>query len=177
VGALITKRLVALVMVGLLGLVGPVDGQTSYRLKGTVKDSDGAPIAGARVRAEALQGFRGEQFVGQKEFVTASDGSGQWNILGLTAGIWAFEVTAPNLAPNVVVLPVPFTQRKMQFAIGGQLPWELPLTLGRTSNALLLKASEEAMSGRADEAISLAGGVATENDGSALCGAGHRATS
>ena len=40
--------------------------QMTYRLKGTVKDSDGKPVSGARVRADALTGFRGEQFVGQK---------------------------------------------------------------------------------------------------------------
>ena len=159
-----------------LGLVlasAQLQAQTSYRLKGTVKDSEGAPIAGARIRAEALHGFRGEQFVGQKEFATTSDANGAWNILGLTSGMWAFDVTAPNLVPQVVVLPVQYTQRKMQSAIGGQLPWELPLILGRTTNALLLSASDAATSGRAAEAISLAGGLATENDGAVLCGAGH----
>jgi len=163
----------AIITIGLLLCAAQLGAQTSYRLKGTVKDSDGAPVAGARVHAEALQGFRGEQFVGQKEFATTSDAKGEWNILGLTSGMWTFEATAPNLAPHVVVLPVQFTQRKMQSAMGGQLPWELPLTLGRTSNSLLLKASEAATSGRADEAISLSGGLAAENDGAALCGGGH----
>jgi Carboxypeptidase regulatory-like domain len=132
--------------------------QTSYRLKGTVKEEKGAPVTGARVRAEALQGFRGEQFVGQKEFATTTNEKGEWNILGLTSGIWTFEATAPGYAPAVIVLPVQFTQRKMQSATGGQLSWDLPITLGPVSNGMLKAASEAAAAGKNDEAISLVGG-------------------
>ena len=95
------RLLSILLAIGLLLTSAQLDAQTSYRLKGTVKNSDGAPVAGARVHAEALQGFRGEQFVGQKEFTTTSDAKGEWNILGLTAGMWAFEATASTLAPRV----------------------------------------------------------------------------
>ena len=148
-------------------------GQTSYRLKGTLKDEKGAAIAGGRVRAEALMGFRGDQFVGQKEFAVASSDKGEWNILGLTAGMWAFEATAPGYVPQVMVLPVNFTQRKMQSATGGQLAWELPLTLPRTSNASLQQASNAAMAGMHNEATALAGGVAADPDPDAQCYAGH----
>jgi hypothetical protein len=147
--------------------------QTSYRLKGTLKDEKGAAVAGGRVHAEALQGFRGEQFVGQKEFVVTSNDKGEWNILGLTAGMWAFEATAPGYVPQVIVLPVNFTQRKMQSATGGQLSWDLPIVLPRTENKLLQAAAEAAMAGRADEATSLAGGVASESDGETVCYGGH----
>ena len=147
--------------------------QTSYRLKGTVKDEKGAAVSGARIRAEALSGFRGEQFVGQKEFAVTSNDKGEWTILGLTSGIWTFEATAPGLAPNVIVLPVQYTQRKMQSATGGQLAWDLPMTLVRSSNAMLQRASEAAAAGRADEAVSLAGGLAEEKDLDAVCGGGQ----
>ena len=147
--------------------------QTSYRLKGTVKDEKGTGVSGARIRAEALSGFRGEQFVGQKEFAVTSNDKGEWTILGLTSGIWTFEAAAPGLAPNVIVLPVQYTQRKMQSATGGQLAWDLPMTLVRSSNAMLQRASEAAAAGRADEAVSLAGGLAEEKDLDAVCGGGQ----
>jgi hypothetical protein len=147
--------------------------QTSYRLKGTLKDETGAAIANARIRAEALQGFRGEQFVGQKEFAVTSNDKGEWYILGLTAGMWAFEASAPGFVPQVIVLPITFTQRQLQSARGGQLPWDLPMTLARTENVPLQKASEAAIAGKNDEATALAGVVSTETDLTALCGAGH----
>jgi Carboxypeptidase regulatory-like domain len=147
--------------------------QTSYRLKGTVKDEKGTAVAGARLRAQALQGFRGEQFVGQKEFATTTNEKGEWNILGLTSGIWTFEATAPGYAPAVIVLPVQYTQRKMQSATGGQLSWDLPITLGSVSNGMLKAASEAAAAGKNDEAISLAGGLAGEADMQTVCSGGH----
>jgi Carboxypeptidase regulatory-like domain len=147
--------------------------QTSYRLKGTVKDEKGTAVAGARLRAQALQGFRGEQFVGQKDFATTTNEKGEWNILGLTSGIWTFEATAPGHAPAVIVLPVQYTQRKMQSATGGQLSWDLPITLGSVSNGMLKAASEAAAAGKNDEAISLAGGLAGEADMQTVCSGGH----
>jgi hypothetical protein len=151
----------------------PASAQTSYRLKGTLKDDKGAPIAGGRVRAEALQGFRGEQFVGQKKFSVTSNDKGEWTILGLTSGMWAFDATAPGLAPQVIVLPVQYTNRKMQSATGGQLPWELPMTLLRSDNASVQTASEAAVTGRTDEAIGLAGMLARDQDSAIVCSAGH----
>lgn len=157
----------------LMATAHPAPAQTSYRLKGTVKDETGAAVSGARVRAEALAGFRGEQFVGQKEFAVTTNGKGEWIILGLTSGIWSFAATAPGLTPNVIVLPVNYTQRKMQSATGGQLPWDLPMTVAHTSHAMLKSATEAAMAGRGDEAVSLAGGVAEDKDPEVLCGGGQ----
>jgi hypothetical protein len=82
-----TRLLSLAALAVLVGVPSSTVAQTSYRLKGTVKDEKGAPMAGARVRAEALQGFRGEQFVGQKEFATTTNDKGEWNILGLISGI------------------------------------------------------------------------------------------
>lgn len=149
--------------------------QTSYRLKGTIKDEQGAAVAGARVRAEAIQGFRGEQFVGQKEFATTTNDKGEWNILGLTAGMWVFEATAQSLMPQVIVIPIQYTNRKMVSAIGGQLSWDLPMTLSHANHALLKSAIDAAAAGRKDEAISLTGGVAGDTDLDAQCGGGHLA--
>jgi hypothetical protein len=162
-----------LIVASILATASAAAAQTSYRLKGTVKDEKGAAVAGARVRAEAIQGFRGEQFVGQKEFATTTNEKGEWNILGLTAGMWTFEATAPGLTPQVIVIPIQYTNRKMVSAIGGQLSWDLPMTITHTSHALLKSAIEAAAAGRSDEAISLTGGVAEDQDLEVVCGGGQ----
>jgi hypothetical protein len=167
------RRISLTISLAALVITNTAVAQTSYRLKGTLTDGKSGAIAGARVRAEALLGFRGDQFVGQKDFAVNVNDKGEWNILGLTAGMWAFEATAPGFVPQVIVLPVNFTQRKMQSATGGQLPWELPFVLARTESATLQKAADAAMAGNKDEATALAGSVATESDLAALCGAGH----
>ena len=77
--------------------------QSTYRLRGVVRDNTDTPVQGVKVRAEALTGFRGEQFVGQKEFSTTTNKKGEWTILGLTSGLWSFEATGRDLIPQVVV--------------------------------------------------------------------------
>ena len=162
-----------LTLVALLALAHGAAAQTSYRLKGTVRDDKGAAVAGARVRAEALQGFRGEQFVGQKEFSTTTNDKGEWNILGLTSGMWVFEATAAGLVPQVIVIPVQYTNRKLVSATGGQLAWDLPMTLLKTEHGLLRQAAEAALAGKTDESVSLAGGVAEDQDADVVCGGGQ----
>lgn len=153
---------------------GEASSQSSYRLKGTVHDDGGAPVAAAKIHAEAIQGFRGEQFVGQKEFSTTTSDKGEWTILGLTSGMWVFEATAPGLAPQVIVIPVQYTNRKLVSATGGQLSWDLPMTLTRSEQPMLKQALQAAADGKHDVAISLTGGVVGD-DATAMCGGGHLA--
>jgi hypothetical protein len=164
-----------LVLVILIVLAMPVASaaQMTYRVKGTVKDNDGTPVAGARVRAEAHIGFRGEQFVGQKEFATKTNDKGEWNILGLTSGIWAFEATGGNLVPQVVLLPINFTSRKPQGVTGNSFNWDLPLTVRRTTHAGLNAAAAAATEGRVADAVSSVGIIASETDTDLLCSAGE----
>lgn len=129
--------IVGVLCCGVMAMGAEATGQTAYRLKGTARVGD-KPVA-ATVTAEAIHGFRGEQFVGQKDFTTPSDDKGAWNLLGLTAGVWLFTARAPGMLPAVTVLPVRFAQRQMQSAQGGQLAWPLLLTLtpGEAYPALL----------------------------------------
>ncbi|MCC7124410.1 MAG: hypothetical protein IT178_06150 [Acidobacteria bacterium] len=110
-------------------IVGAVtlSAQTAYRLRGTTR-SGSKPIV-ATVSAEAIHGFRGEQFTGQKTFSVPSNDKGDWTLLGLTAGVWLFTATAPDALPAVAILPIRFSQRQMQSAQGGQMTWALPLSL------------------------------------------------
>ena len=166
---------IALLIVGFLlsVLVPSASAQMTYRLKGTVKDNDGKPVAGAKVRAEALVGFRGEQFVGQKEFETTTGANGEWTILGLTSGLWAFEASTAEMVPQAIVLPINFTNRKPQSASGGSFSWELPMTVRRSSNPALNAASAAAMAGRRDEAVAALGVLASDKDADVVCAAGE----
>lgn len=152
----------------------PSAAQMTYRLKGTVKDNDGKTVTGIKVRAEAIIGFRGEQFVGQKEFETTTNGKGEWTVLGLTSGIWSFEATGPDVIPQVVLIPVNFTNRKPQSGAGGSFPWDLPLWVRRTRHEGLTLAAKAAMARRADEAAASLGViVGQEQDPDLLCSAGE----
>jgi hypothetical protein len=163
----------ALVLTVLCVMPAHVSAQMTYRLKGTVKDAAGKPVANARVHAEALSGFRGEQFVGQKEFSTTSNAGGEWTILGLTSGIWAFEATAPGRVPQAIVLPINFTNRKPQSATGGSFPWDLPLELREAGHSGLEAAATAATQGAIAEAIAAAGTAAGDTNPDVLCGAGE----
>jgi len=112
------------VMASLVALATGLSAQTAYRLKGVSRTSAG--VVAATINAEAITGFRGDQFTGQKNFTVESNEKGEWTLLGLTAGVWMFTATAPGMLPAVHVLPVKFAQRQMQSAQGGQLTWSLP---------------------------------------------------
>jgi hypothetical protein len=117
-------------LVGVLGLADPIaSSQTAYRLKGSVRTEAGKPVPGATIKALAVHGFRGDQFVGQKDFSASGDDKGEWNMLGLTAGVWRFTISAPGMLPSVVVIPIKFSNRQMQSAQSGQLSWSLPTWL------------------------------------------------
>jgi hypothetical protein len=153
--------------------ISTLTAQMTYRLKGTVKDNDGQPVSGAKVRAEALIGFRGEQFVGQKEFDTSTNAKGEWTILGLTSGLWVFEASAPETVPQAIVLPINFTVRKPQSATGGSFSWDLPLAVRRTSNTNLNAAAVAALAKRTDDTVAGIGLVAGDTDTDVRCSAGE----
>jgi hypothetical protein len=129
-------------------------GQTVYRLKGSAR-AGRTPVV-ASVAAEALAGFRGEQFTGQKSFTIQANDKGEWNLLGLTAGVWLVVASAPDMLPAAVVLPIKFAQRQMQSAQGGQLnwPWAFEMAPG-SAHPTLHKATPLVVEGRALEAVQI----------------------
>jgi hypothetical protein len=167
--------LMVLIVSFMFALPMTASAQMTYRLKGTVKDSDGKPVEGAKVSAEALIGFRGEQFVGQKMFEVTTNARGEWIVLGLTSGLWAFEASAPGTVPQAIVLPINFTNRQPQSAVGGSFSWSLAMRVRRTTNASLTAASEAAMARRANETIGSVGVLAADKDADVLCAAGELA--
>jgi hypothetical protein len=133
---------------------GTSSAQTAYRLKGSVRSEAGKPVPGATIKATATHGFRGDQFVGQKDFAVSGDDKGEWNMLGLTAGVWRFTISAPGMLPSVVVIPIKFSNRQMQSAQSGQLSWALPTSLiPIDEHPTLTQAVPLALEGRAIEAL------------------------
>ena len=127
--------------------------QMAHRLKGSIRGAAGEPLAGASIRADALSGFRGEPFAGQKEHSVASSDKGEWNILGIESGLWLFSTSAPDMLPAVIVLPVKFSQRQQVSAVGNSLTWQLPMWMSPTSDHPMLKLAAELLAaGKRDEA-------------------------
>ena len=83
----------------------PQDAAT-LRVSGTVIVEGGAPIAGARIRTDALRGEMARPFGGQREFRATANQAGEWSLIGLTRGLWVLEVTAPDFLPHVVIVPI-----------------------------------------------------------------------
>ena len=145
----------SLLIVALLATVGALaHAQMAHRLKGWLRGTDGAPIANAKVRADNLSGFRGEQFVGQKEHEVTSTDKGEWNITGIEAGLWLFSTKAPGTIPAVAILPVKFSQRQQVSAVGNSLTWQLPLFAYPAGEHPMLKVTLDLLdAGKKEEAM------------------------
>jgi len=144
-----------LVVLALLATAASVThGQMAHRLKGSLRGTGGAPIANARVRADNLSGFRGEQFAGQKDHEVASSDKGEWNITGIEAGLWLFSTSAPGTIPAVMILPVKFSQRQQVSAVGNSLTWQVPMFAYPASEHPMLKTALELLgAGKKEEAM------------------------
>lgn len=139
--------------------------QMAHRLKGTVRTEQGAGVAGARVRADAIAGFRGGQFVGQKDFTVTANDKGEWSILGLTAGVWMFQASSSGMLPHAIVLTIDLVTRRPLSATGGLLRWELPLMLrSADGRPALAAAADAALQGNANAAAQQIGVLSASDD-------------
>jgi len=75
------------------------------RLSGKVVTDSGEPIKDADVRVEAIFGFAGGEFLGQRTYTTRTGAKGDWAVLGFKSGVWMFEASIPGHVPDVVALP------------------------------------------------------------------------
>jgi hypothetical protein len=82
-----------------------VTGQPLDRLSGRVFTDHGTPATAVDVRVEAMFGFAGSDFLGQRTFEARTGASGQWSLLAFKAGIWVFDASAPGLLPDAIALP------------------------------------------------------------------------
>jgi len=75
------------------------------RLIGKITTDTGTPAADADVRVEAMFGFAGGDFLGQRTFATRSNAKGEWALLAFKSGIWVFDAAAPGRLPDTLALP------------------------------------------------------------------------
>lgn len=149
------------------------DAQTAMRMKGQTLSAAGAGVPGS-VELEAVYGFRGLDFVGQKTFSARANGSGQWSVLGVTSGAWVFAAHAPSYLPQVVLLPVQFTQKNPGSAVGSQVPWEVGFELApRDQHPALAPAADAALAGRRGDVASHLAAVFETAEADTLVAAGE----
>ena len=149
------NRRATTIVIAAIALVGPagLQAQMSHRLKGSIRAEAGAAITGATIRADVLSGFRGEPFAGPKEHSITSTDKGEWNMLGIEAGLWLFSTSAPGMLPAVIVLPVKFSARQQVSAVGNSLTWQLPLWASPAGEHPMLKIAAELLAaGKKDDA-------------------------
>jgi hypothetical protein len=82
-----------------------VSGQPLDRLTGKVFTDTGAALADADVRVEAIFGFAGGDFLGQRTFAARTNAKGEWAMLAFKSGIWVFDAAAPDRLPDTIALP------------------------------------------------------------------------
>ena len=95
----------------------------TLRLRGQVLVHGAGPLSGARIKTDALRGPSGNQFAGQRVFNVRTNRSGEWSLLGVTRGLWVFEVSANDHWPHVVVVPI-YMMLKPE-----PVPWEANFSL------------------------------------------------
>ena len=103
---------------------------TTLRVGGTVIVEGGAPIAGARIRTDALRGEMARPFGGQREFRATANQAGEWSLIGLTRGLWVLEVSAPDFLPHVVIVPISMMLKPEPVV------WETTLDAGTTGTMI-----------------------------------------
>jgi hypothetical protein len=159
-----SSSLIAVVAILVAGMATPCQAQMAHRLKGGFKTTAGAPMAGGHIRADNLSGFRGEQFVGQKEHATTSNEKGEWNITGIESGLWLFTATAPDMVPAAMIVPVKFAQRQQVSAVGNSLTWQLPIYAYPIAEHPMLKVAVDLLNDNEKEAAAQALTVALGPD-------------
>lgn len=99
------------------------DPAQNLRIHGEVRIEGGGPIAEVRIRTDAIRGPMAGQFTASKHFVAHTATDGKFSLIGLTRGLWIFEVSHPDYLPHVVVAPVwMMVQPEAQ-------PWETSVAL------------------------------------------------
>jgi hypothetical protein len=166
---------IALFAIGLA--TAPAHAQTLRRLKGRVTAETGGPIANADVRVEALFGYAGGTFAGQRLFDVKTDGRGEWSVMGIKSGVWRFAVAAPGYVPEVVVLPIQLLTTESSGMSGVALTWPLILKMAPVSadanGERLSTAAASAFGSNASDLTETLGKVPDGADANYLAGAGR----
>lgn len=153
-----------------------IHAQPLDRLSGKVVTDHGEAIRDADVRVEAMFGFAGGDFLGQRTLATRSDAKGNWALLGFKSGIWVFDAAAPGQLPDVVALPF-YLVSPQSTSLAGMVPtWHpvlRPMTPpGGEIGQILADATDAARAKRPDRVVPLLSRLSDSNDVNVLNAAG-----
>ena len=152
--------------------------QPVSRMRGRVIDDRGERLQDAEVRAEAFFGSAAGTFAGQRTFSTRTNAKGEWSIIGISPGIWLFEVLAPGQSPEIVVLPIRLLTPSGPNAGGMLFTWELILKPmvsppDERHGRVLVEATAAARAGQGAAAAARLGQVPEDADADYLAAAGR----
>jgi hypothetical protein len=162
----------AVVVLGLAVAAQPLD-----RLTGKVVAERGEPLKDVDVRVEALFGFAGSDFLGQRTFSARTNEKGTWALLAFKAGIWIFDASAPGQLPDAVALPFNLVVPPGS-GIAGVVPvWHPILRLAPLPEGdigrILADAADAARAGRPERVTPLLSRLSDSGDVNVLVAAGR----
>jgi hypothetical protein len=150
--------------------------QALDRLTGKVVGVTGAPVAGADVHVEAIFGFAGGDFLGQRTFAARTNAKGEWGLLAFKSGVWMFDVGAAGHIPDVIALPFNLVAPASSGIDRLTPAWHPLLHLVKAPDGdvgrMLAEAEEAARAQRADRVTPLLARLADSNDPAVLTAAG-----
>jgi hypothetical protein len=160
-----------------MAVAAPVAAQPVFRLLGQVADAKGAPLPAADINVEALYGYAAGTFAGQRTFSTKTDAKGHWNVMGVKAGIWIIQATAPGYVPETVGLPIMILTTVSSGRSGMSLEWTLPLKMERMPDGdrgqSLSVALDAARAGKKDDLRAVLSRLSDGSDADYLSAAGR----
>src|SRR5262245_31405543 len=147
------------------------------RLSGKVVSDRGEVIKDADVRVEALFGFAGGAYLGQRTFATKSDAKGGWALLGFKSGIWVFDASAAGQIPDAVALPFNLVTPSGTGLSGMGPAWHPVLRptmvpVGEIGQ-MLVEAADAARAGRPERVVPILSRLSDSNDVNVLTAAGR----
>src|SRR6478672_11877134 len=147
------------------------------RLSGRVVSDRGEAVKDADVRVEALFGFAGGAYLGQRTFATKSDAKGSWALLGFKSGIWVFDASATGQIPDAVALPFNLVTPAGTGLSGIGPAWHpvLKPTVAPDGDMgqMLVEAADAARAGRPERVVPILSRLSDSNDTNVLTAAGR----
>lgn len=147
------------------------------RLSGKVVSDRGEVIKDADVRVEALFGFAGGSYLGQRIFAVKSDVKGNWALLGFKSGIWVFDASSPGQIPDAVALPFNLVTPAGTGLSGMGPAWHPVLKPTAVPDGdigqMLIEAANAARAGRPERVVPILSRLSDSNDVNVLTAAGR----
>src|SRR5579872_5256984 len=155
----------------------PAGAQPLSRLKGRVVSERGEAVPDAAVRVEAVSGFLGEAYAGQRTYETKTDKKGEWALIGFKAGIWVFDASAPDRLPDAMALPITLIVASGSSLMDVTPSWHPILQTkaapSTPTGQTLWMAADAARRGQRDEMTERLAPLQSSTDPDVLTAAGH----